>query len=77
MESTQVRERVRFFKKVCGTGHGDKFIEIRDCGHNRWQSGRTGHLARHGFMRMFGGQTWRSMQHCAACSGGGVWKLRW
>lgn len=77
LPATLGEERTRFYKKIYTKSAYDVFVEVRDCGHGRWQSSEKADKARKGLERQLGGKNWRSLHHCAACQGGGVWRLRW
>jgi hypothetical protein len=69
---------VRYYKKVFSRPTHDVFVIISDCEHNRWQSATKADKARKGIAKLENGRTdWKSIQHCATCTGGGVWKVQW
>lgn len=67
----------RFYKKVYSTPNHDVFAPVEDCKHTSWQDASKAEKAKKGFSRLFGVDSWKSLQHCGKCTGGGVWKLRW
>jgi hypothetical protein len=68
----------RFYKKVHSRSNYDVMIRTQDCGCNHWQTSHAADKARKGIARLEGGRSdWQSMQHCATCTGGGMWRVRW
>jgi hypothetical protein len=69
---------VRFYKKRYSGPGIDVMVRVEDCGCNRWESAHTGDKAKKGIARLEAGNTgWALLQHCASCTGGGMWKVRW
>jgi hypothetical protein len=69
---------VRFYKKVYSRPTHDVMVRVQDCGCNNWQSGHAADKARKGIAKLENGSSdWKTMQHCASCTGGGMWKVRW
>ncbi|MCU4120541.1 hypothetical protein [Variovorax sp. N23] len=68
---------VRFYKKINEAGDHDKFKIVNDCNHNKWQSSKPADKARKGVIRHEGRDDWKSMQHCAKCTGPGMWRVQW
>jgi outer membrane murein-binding lipoprotein Lpp len=69
---------VRFYKKKFPAPDHDVMVRVNDCGHNKWQSAHAADKARKGVAKVENGHTnWQTMQHCASCKGGGMWKVRW
>ncbi|UVE68928.1 hypothetical protein L2Y90_19380 [Burkholderia pyrrocinia] len=68
---------VRFYKKINEAGDHDKFRIVNDCNHNRWQGSKPADKARKGIIRHEGRDDWKSMQHCAKCTGPGMWRVQW
>jgi hypothetical protein len=69
---------VRFYKKKFAAAEHDIMARVNDCGHNKWQSAHAADKARKGIAKVEDGRTnWQTMQHCASCKGGGMWKVRW
>jgi len=69
---------VRFYKKVHARPTHDVLVRVQDCGCNRWESGHKGDKAKKGISKLENERSdWKSIQHCAACTGGGMWKVRW
>jgi Domain of unknown function (DUF1843) len=69
---------VRFYKKVHTQPHHDVMAPVADCGCNNWQNGHAGDKAKKGIAKLEGGRSnWRTLQHCASCTGGGVWRVKW
>jgi hypothetical protein len=71
------RGETRFYKKIRDTGLYDVMREVADCGHNNWQGAHRADKAKKGIERSAGSKDWQSIHHCARCTGGGVWKVRW
>ena len=68
----------RFYKKVHAAKSHDIMIRVQDCGCNKWESSHPADKARKGIIKLEKGRSdWKSMQHCASCTGGGVWRVRW
>jgi len=68
----------RFYKKKYSRPAHDVMISVGDCGCNNWQSAHSADKARKGISRLENGRTdWRTLHHCASCTGGGVWMVRW
>jgi hypothetical protein len=68
---------ITFYKKVDATERYDKMVRRGDCGHNHWQGAFKADKAEKGIERLEGRSDWKSIQHCASCTGGGVWRVRW
>jgi len=68
---------VRFYKKISEAGDHDKFRIVNDCDHKKWQSSKPADKARKGIIRHEGRDDWKSMQHCARCTGPGMWRVQW
>lgn len=69
---------IRFYKKVHSRPTHDVMVRVSDCGCNRWEGAHSADKARKGISKLENGRTdWKSMQHCASCTGGGIWKVRW
>lgn len=68
----------RYYKKKYSANDHDVMIRWKDCGHNRWQGSSPADKARKGIEKLEGGRSgWKNMKHCANCTGGGVWMVRW
>jgi hypothetical protein len=68
----------RFYKKSYDTGGYDVLRPVADCGHDNWETSHSADKARKGVTKLESGRTdWKSMQHCASCTGGGMWRVRW
>lgn len=67
----------RFYKKMHSKPAYDVLVQVSDCGHSTWQSAAKAEKAKKGVERLEGRNSWKSIQHCAACTGGGMWKVRW
>ena len=53
-------------------------VRVQDCGCDNWQSAHAADKARKGIARLENDRIdWKTMQHCASCTGGGMWKVRW
>lgn len=69
---------IRFYKKKFSTSDHDVMIRVNDCGHSRWQGAHAADKAKKGIAKMENGRTdWQTFQHCAVCTGGGMWRVRW
>lgn len=69
---------VRFYKKAYSRPTHDVMIRVQDCGCNTWEGAHAADKARKGIARMEKGcDNWKSIQHCASCTGGGMWRVRW
>jgi hypothetical protein len=69
---------VRFYKKHYAHRSYDVFIRVADCKCNRWQGGHAGHKAHDGIAKLEGNRTdWKTIHHCASCTGGGMWRVKW
>jgi len=68
---------VRYYKKTHSTDKYDVMTLVGDCGCNRWQSAKKADKAKKGVERYEGRKDWKSIQHCASCTGGGMWKVKW
>lgn len=68
---------VRFYKKISNARSHDKFKLVNDCNHNNWQSAKPADKARKGIIRHEGRDDWSKMQHCAECTGPGMWRVQW
>ncbi len=68
---------IRFYKKISEAGDHDKFKVVNDCNHNKWQGSKPADKARKGIIRHEGRDDWKSMQHCAKCTGPGMWRVQW
>lgn len=76
-DRTPKRGEIRFYKKMHDAGPHDVMREVADCGHNNWQGAFKADKAKKGIERRAGSSAWQSVQHCAKCTGGGMWKVRW
>lgn len=82
IEDEELKEPVpgelRFYKKKFSAPDHDVMVHVNDCGHNKWRSAHAADKARKGISKVENGRTnWQTMQHCAACKGGGMWRVRW
>lgn len=69
---------VRFYKKVYATKGHDVLVRVQDCGCNNWTSAHAADKAKKGIAKLEGNRNdWKTLQHCASCTGGGMWKVRW
>lgn len=69
---------VRFYKKVHSRPSHDVMVPRSDCGHNNWQNAHAAEKARKGIAKLEGDRSdWKTLQHCAECTGGGMWRVRW
>lgn len=67
----------RFYKKVHSKPGYDVLQEVQDCRHTSWQNASKAEKAKKGLERLTKRSDWKSLQHCGACTGGGMWKVRW
>jgi hypothetical protein len=68
----------RFYKKVHSRAAYDVMARVADCGCNNWQGAHAADKAKKGISRLEGDRgDWKSIQHCASCTGGGMWRVRW
>lgn len=69
---------VRFYKKTHSKPAYDILVRVGNCGHTAWQSSAKADKAKKGLARLLGNhREWKSLQHCGACTGGGMWKVQW
>lgn len=68
---------VRFYKKTRNTPNYDVLVQVASCGHTKWQPAHKAEKARKGLERALGGETWKRLQHCGVCTGGGTWRVEW
>lgn len=69
---------VRFYKKKYSAPTHDILVRVADCDHNSWQNAAKADKAKKGIAKLEGlGQTWQVVQHCAKCTGGGMWRVQW
>ncbi|MCC6310976.1 MAG: hypothetical protein IT345_08685 [Trueperaceae bacterium] len=71
------RGEVRFYKKLYSAPTHDILTAVQDCGCNRWENANKAEKAKKGVAKLEGRDDWQSIQHCAKCTGGGMWKVRW
>ena len=74
---TPKQGEIRFYKKKYSTPGSDVMISVQDCGHEKWKSTAKAPKAQKGVRRLEGTSGWASFWHCAACEGGGMWKVKW
>jgi len=69
---------VRFYKKRATAGDHDVMVRVNDCGHSKWQGAHAADKAKKGIAKVEKGRTnWQTVHHCATCTGGGMWRVRW
>jgi hypothetical protein len=69
---------VRFYKKVHAQPTHDVVVRVQDCGCNKWKGAHKADKAKKGIARLENDRSdWKSIHHCASCTGGGMWKVRW
>jgi outer membrane murein-binding lipoprotein Lpp len=69
---------VRFYKKVHSRPTHDVMRRVADCGCENWQGAHGADKARKGIAKIESNRSdWKAMQHCASCTGGGMWRVRW
>jgi hypothetical protein len=67
-----------YYKKVHAAPMYDIMIRVGECGHNNWENAHSADKARKGIAKLEGGRSdWKRLQHCAICTGGGVWRVKW
>lgn len=76
-ESTPKAGEVRYYKKTHSKPSYDVLVRISDCGHKSWRSANKGDKAKKGIEKIEGRSNWKTVFHCGACQGGGVWKVIW
>jgi hypothetical protein len=78
LSTAAVRGEVRFYKKRFAHRSHDLFIRVLDCRCNQRDSGNAAHKAQAGIARLEGKRAdWATIHHCASCTGGGMWSIRW
>ncbi|MBX9855343.1 MAG: hypothetical protein K2Y26_07450 [Gemmatimonadaceae bacterium] len=70
-------DEVRFYKKTHSKSAYDVLVQVKDCGHNKWQGAAKADKAKKGIEKLEERSDWKSVQHCGSCTGGGMWKVRW
>lgn len=69
---------VRFYKKHHSGPSHDVMLRVGDCGCNNWESAHAADKAKKGVAKLEGGRNdWSSLKHCASCTGGGMWRVKW
>ena len=69
---------IRFYKKRFSTQGHDIMRRVGDCGCNNWEGSHSADKARKGIAKLENNRDdWRTMQHCASCTGGGMWRVKW
>lgn len=77
-EAEPTSGETRFYKKVGARPTHDVMARVQDCGCNRWDGAHKADKAKKGISKLENGRSdWKGVQHCAACTGGGMWKVRW
>jgi hypothetical protein len=77
-EAEPTSGETRFYKKVGARPTHDVMARVQDCGCNRWEGAHKADKAKKGIAKLEKGRSdWKGVQHCAACTGGGMWKVRW
>jgi hypothetical protein len=68
----------RFYKKAYSTPTHDVMTRVSDCGCDNWQGAHGADKAKKGIAKLENGRDdWKRVQHCASCTGGGMWRVRW
>lgn len=68
----------RYYKKRYAAPAHDVLLRVPDCGCNTWRPAPKAEKAKKGISRLESGRSgWKTLHHCGACSGGGMWKVRW
>jgi len=75
-EPTPSPGEIRYYKKTHSTPSHDVLIEVSPCGHTKWQSANKADKAKKGLSRLLDGETWKVLQHCGVCTGGGMWRVQ-
>lgn len=75
-ETTPAPGEIRYYKKTHSTPNYDVFIEVTPCGHSKWQAAHRADKAKKGLSRLLDGGTWKVLQHCGVCTGGGIWRVQ-
>lgn len=69
---------LRFYKKVHDTGSHDIMRHVQECGCNNWEGAHKADKAKKGIAKLESGRNdWSNLWHCASCTGGGMWKVKW
>jgi hypothetical protein len=69
---------IRYYKKKFDTPSHDIMIRRPACGCNNWKAAHKADKAWKGVAKLEGGrEDWKKFQHCASCTGGGMWKVTW
>lgn len=68
---------IRFYKKHYSKPVYDVLVQIEDCGHNTWQNASKAEKAKKGIEHLEKTSSWKLIQHCGTCTGGGTWKVKW
>jgi len=68
---------IRFYKKRYSKHGYDVLVRRGDCGHEKWEAAFAADKAKKGLKRLEGRDDWQMLNHCASCTGGGVWRVRW
>lgn len=76
-EAGPERGEIRFYKKVSSSAKRDRMVRVADCGCNNWESANSADKARKGIIALEMRTDWKTMWHCASCTGGGMWKVKW
>lgn len=72
-----VEGEFRFYKKVTSGPGRDVMRLVADCGCNNWQGAHAADKARKGILKFEKREEMNNMWHCASCTGGGMWRVRW
>jgi len=77
-EPEAIADEIRFYKKKFDTSDHDVMVRVNDCNHNKWQGAHAADKAKKGIAKLEKGRKdWKTIQHCATCKGGGMWRVRW
>lgn len=68
---------VRFYKKKYAARTHDVLVPVGDCGHDSWQGAAKADKAKKGIAKLEDRDDWRKVNHCAKCTGGGMWRVTW
>ena len=77
-EAEPTSGETRFYKKIGARRTHDVMARVQDCGHNNWQGAHKADKAKKGISKLENGRNdWKTIHHCAKCTGGGMWRVRW
>lgn len=68
---------IKYYKKIYSAPTHDALKEVSACNHNKWESAHKADKAKKGVEKLEGSRLWKKIEHCASCTGGGLWKVTW